>query len=208
MMSATRFAVLAVVAAACLLAPAEAGAAPPQLNYEASAVASLRTADPCVVTEIQADVLDFLPAGQPTQVAVGGGTFNQCSGEWVQLVGALDPIYTESGFTINKGGESADLNISFEGFEFVLAQATRVSATLHWEGVASTPTDGAAAVTGSIISDSGFTAILDDSIAWNRWGSALGYPWAGLWRCVFTVGRGSPGCIGQTSNVRRTSWAR
>jgi hypothetical protein len=190
-------ALLVLLAAAGSLVPADAAAYPPQLNYDAAAVGTFPTADPCVVTDIQAEVLDFLPASQATQVFVGASTRNVCSAEIIHWVGSLDWFYTDtSGFTVVEGGKSADLNVTFDGYDFVLDRPTTITVAFHWESPTSYPNDGIAGVTGTITSDSGFSAVLNDSIVWNRWGSELG-PWAGLWRCVFARGRGSPGCLGQ-----------
>lgn len=188
---------LVVFAAACaVVVPSAVAANPTQINYELTANATIPTADPCVVTPMQADIVDFLPALRPTQVRLFAGSYNICTGEEYHAIAPFD-FYTFTdekgdGFSVNEGGRSADLNLTFEAYDFTLGEPTIVNTSLHWEKTSSNPSDAAARVTGTITSDNGLSVTLDDSIPWNTPGG----PSASIVHCMFTQ-RGVFGCIGQ-----------
>ncbi len=191
---------LAVLALGLSLSVSAASASQPQLNEEAALVIEgLPTADPCVVSSMVVDVLDFVPPLQSDQMYFGLSSTNICTGESVASVSPLpsDPwaLIGESAFRISSGHDVGDLTVTLPAFDYVTQSETSVTFNLRWESARGV-SDPAVRVTGTA-SSGDLTVVLDDSITWNRWGSELGYPWAGMWPCRFAGPNNRPGCIGQ-----------
>jgi hypothetical protein len=168
---------------------------PPQLDEEAALVIEgPPSAGPCAVSLLIVDVLDFVIPDQPDQMYYqllstcpdGEHSFSPPPSSDPFLIG-------ESAFELSGGHDVGDLVVTLPTFDYLTGTEALITFDLTW---ASSPgvSDGSASVTGTV-SAGETVAVLDDSIVWNRWGSELGFPWAGMWPCHF-AGR-SPGCIGQ-----------